>query len=387
MYEDEDPLDDWVIINEHLAPGYTDERLLRTIKKSLRDLEQELAKPPTAKLRVSGLLPNIPDMSPIVLPPAERERAQQLVLKLAQRGGKDAPKAEEFLLNAIGLSESADAIPFWLSLLDLRPARDTFTRRRLSFALAALALLVVRHDDPAAAEALDVALRHGDEEVRAQAAYYLGGALHYAERPHRASVLSALKTCATDDPAFEARYQARLSLHLLGQPIPIDHQGGAYVFKAQLKADPTGATRTVALRAEQTLAELHLAIQDAFGWDAEHMYSFFLNGEAHDEAYEISSDEEDDLFDALLGESAKLFGVELEAPEEEDEGPAHFSTETALIGQLGLRAGHRLLYYFDFGDDHEFDVTLEAIQPQAEPGDYPRLVASEGEAPPQYEEE
>ncbi len=55
------------------------------------------------------------------------------------------------------------------------------------------------------------------------------------------------------------------------------------------------------------------------------------------------------------------------------------------LGQLGLRVGHTLLYYFDYGDDHMFDVALVAIQPQAEPGDYPRLVESEGKTPPQYD--
>ena len=36
--------------------------------------------------------------------------------------------------------------------------------------------------------------------------------------------------------------------------------------------------RRVALRGDHTLADLHLALQDAFEWDNEHLYAFWLDG-------------------------------------------------------------------------------------------------------------
>ena len=51
----------------------------------------------------------------------------------------------------------------------------------------------------------------------------------------------------------------------------------------------TGRTwRKLELRADQTLEDLHFAIQDAFEWDADHMYSFFMSGKAWDTATEYA---------------------------------------------------------------------------------------------------
>jgi len=36
--------------------------------------------------------------------------------------------------------------------------------------------------------------------------------------------------------------------------------------------------RKIEMRADQTLEELHLAIQNAYDWDADHLYSFFMSG-------------------------------------------------------------------------------------------------------------
>ncbi|MCA1697785.1 MAG: plasmid pRiA4b ORF-3 family protein, partial [Actinobacteria bacterium] len=37
--------------------------------------------------------------------------------------------------------------------------------------------------------------------------------------------------------------------------------------------------RKLAVRSEQTLVDLHHALQDAFDWDDDHLYSFWLKGE------------------------------------------------------------------------------------------------------------
>src|SRR5262249_51784805 len=47
--------------------------------------------------------------------------------------------------------------------------------------------------------------------------------------------------------------------------------------------------RRVELRGEQTLHDLHMAIQQAFDFDNDHLYAFFLSNRAWDEASEYVS--------------------------------------------------------------------------------------------------
>ena len=114
--------------------------------------------------------------------------------------------------------------------------------------------------------------------------------------------------------------------------------------------------RDIEIAADQTLEDLHLAIQQAFGWNDDHLYSFFMSGRAYDQASEVGS------------------------PWSETERHTHQVT----IGDLHLKMRSRFLYYFDYGDSHEFDVQVKQINPAAPKGSYPRLIAQQGQAPPQY---
>ena len=68
--------------------------------------------------------------------------------------------------------------------------------------------------------------------------------------------------------------------------------------------------------------------------------------------------------------------------EEDDED--QLLTNTAIIGELGLVTGHKFIYFFDYGDSHEFQVELVSIKPRAGKGRYPRVVEKQGKAPRQY---
>ena len=46
--------------------------------------------------------------------------------------------------------------------------------------------------------------------------------------------------------------------------------------------------RKLELPGEATLADLHIAIQDAYDFDRDHLYSFFMSGKAWDSATEYS---------------------------------------------------------------------------------------------------
>ena len=169
-------------------------------------------------------------------------------------------------------------------------------------------------------------------------------------------MLADISDIAVHDTAFGPRFQARSVLRAAGLPVLLDNPGGVYAFKVKFMWAKR-VFRTIELRSEQTLDDLHFAIQRAIGWDADHLYSFYMNGQLYDRRYAFA------------------------CPYEDDCPPC---TDEAIIGELGLVVKHKFLYYFDYGDSHLFEVEVVGIRPQAEPGKYPRVVDSRGEAPRQY---
>ena len=125
-------------------------------------------------------------------------------------------------------------------------------------------------------------------------------------------------------------------------------------FKVTYLRDPE-IWRTIEITAQQNLHDLHNAIQEAFDFDNDHLYSFYLSGRAWDQASEYAHPSAD--------------------------GP---NAAQARIGELNLRMKHRLLYLFDYGDEHRFEVQLIAINPDATKGDYPRVIEKHGDDPEQY---
>jgi hypothetical protein len=145
-------------------------------------------------------------------------------------------------------------------------------------------------------------------------------------------------------------------LSIAGETVPLDNPDGVYAFKVRFRHDKS-MYRTIAVRSDQTLEDLHVAIQRAIKWDDDHLYAFFMNGKLYDERYQFAS------------------------PWDRD---AEAWVDEALIGELGLTLKHKFLYYFDYGDSHEFEVELIDIQARAERGKYPRVIDSKGTAPAQY---
>lgn len=114
--------------------------------------------------------------------------------------------------------------------------------------------------------------------------------------------------------------------------------------------------RIVQIRGDQTLEELHEAICDAFNWDMDHLWAFFMNNRYWDPQEEYGPPE--------VGEGA---------------GDAAATT----IDILGLEVGGEFCYIFDFGDEWRHAIEVVEIEP-ADDGPYPRIVETRGEAPPQY---
>ncbi len=141
------------------------------------------------------------------------------------------------------------------------------------------------------------------------------------------------------------------------EPAPAGAETTLYCFQVSL-AWKKSVWRRIELRGDQTLHDLHRAIQEAFDWDDDHLYAFFLSGKAWD------------------GDS------EYESPY----GAEGRNAARYHLASLPLRQGQKFLYIFDFGDELRHQITLEAVTPGgiAANAPYPRIVERHGASVPQY---
>jgi hypothetical protein len=126
-------------------------------------------------------------------------------------------------------------------------------------------------------------------------------------------------------------------------------------------------SRTIEIRGDQTLEDLHEAIFDAFDRFDQHMYEFQIGGKRP------------------MDPKARRYVV-AEAFEDDFGGgaPAGEASDTTL-DSLGLKVGDAFAYWFDFGDDWWHQINVEAIEEKAPTGQYPRVTKQVGKSPPQYE--
>ena len=127
-------------------------------------------------------------------------------------------------------------------------------------------------------------------------------------------------------------------------------------------------SRTIEMRADQTLAELHVAIFKAFDREEQHLYEFQVGGRRPQDP------------------KAKRYVLPM-AMKETFGGtkPAGDVTQTRL-GAIGLNVDDAFGYWFDFGDDWWHQINVVAIQPEAPAGTYPRVTKRVGASPPQYDD-
>ena len=128
----------------------------------------------------------------------------------------------------------------------------------------------------------------------------------------------------------------------------------ALVFDAEV-LNVRGVRARLAVLEHQPLTALHDAIQQAFGWWDDHLYSFWLDG-------------------SFWGDH------ELTTPDAPDGDAA---TADVPIGELGLSIGQQIAYVFDFGDDWRVRLTVRE-RVVAEALDHPRVLELRGTPPPQY---
>jgi len=127
---------------------------------------------------------------------------------------------------------------------------------------------------------------------------------------------------------------------------------GSYLFKVSVLP---GVWRKIRLSHLHTLWNLHKAIQDAFDFDDDHLYSFFMDAKRYSKnAYESPFSENGPYVDEVT------------------------------IGELELYEGQRILYLFDYSDSWEFNIVIEKIDSSGPLPLNPKIIEEKGEAPEQY---
>ena len=146
-----------------------------------------------------------------------------------------------------------------------------------------------------------------------------------------------------------------LEIHIIGGPVT----------DAFVERNPV-VTRTLEIRGDQTLQDLHAAIFNAFDRYDEHMYEFQFGKAPNDpkaKRYVVR-----DPMDGSIENDPYVMGA----------------VHRTAIASLGLKVDQIFGYWFDFGDDWWHQVCVMAIG-EAVPGQrYPRITKREGQSPPQY---
>ncbi|GAC1447305.1 MAG: hypothetical protein PVSMB4_02360 [Ktedonobacterales bacterium] len=157
-------------------------------------------------------------------------------------------------------------------------------------------------------------------------------------------------------PGYEIEVETTEDLDEPEAPASATGPTTLYRFRVTLESQKA-VWRRIELRGDQTLHDLHEAIQDAFDWDDDHLYAFFLSGKAWDE---------DNAY---------------ESPHSDGRNAARYRLE-----HLPLQPGKQVLYIFDFGDELRHLVKLEAVTPGGVLAkvEYPRITERHGASVPQY---
>lgn len=100
-----------------------------------------------------------------------------------------------------------------------------------------------------------------------------------------------------------------------------------------------------------TLAQLHAAIQAAFGWKDCHLHTFTIYGEDY-------------------------------GPRD-PEGEVDVKSERITLAKLGLRLKEKFRYVYDFGDDWVHDITVEKVYVPATPLSVPVCLGGKRAGPPE----
>lgn len=128
---------------------------------------------------------------------------------------------------------------------------------------------------------------------------------------------------------------------------------GVYIFKVSLSKS---LWRKIRMSYKSTFKDLHNAIQGAFDFDNVHLYEFYIGGNRRTAKITYAGDP----YEGIAGD--------------------------ITMGEASLYKGQKIMYLYDFGDEWEFDITLDDINNNDVLPIKPEVIESKGQSPEQYSE-
>lgn len=125
-------------------------------------------------------------------------------------------------------------------------------------------------------------------------------------------------------------------------------------------------SRTIEVRGDHTLADLHGAIFAAFDREDAHLYEFQFGGRRP------------------MDPEARRYGPPMAMVDPFGEGEGSADAERTTLDSLGLATGDVFGYWFDFGDDWWHQIQVLAIAEGAPRARLPKVTRRVGASPPQY---
>jgi len=133
-----------------------------------------------------------------------------------------------------------------------------------------------------------------------------------------------------------------------------------YQFKITLRDMKPPIWRRIQIPGDYSFWDLHVAIQDAMGWEDSHLHSFYVTNPETGHKEEIGNPGDPFTDDE-----------EIIPPMREQKLSPYFTSEN-----------NKALYVYDFGDDWQHDVVLEKILPREKDVEYPICLAGKRRCPP-----
>ncbi len=127
-----------------------------------------------------------------------------------------------------------------------------------------------------------------------------------------------------------------------------------------------GICRTIQIRGDQTLEQLHEVVFHAFDRYDEHLYQFQVGGRGP------------------MDPKAKRYSMADPAEDGAWQRESAGDVSCTTIGSLALEVGQAFGYWFDFGDDWWHQIDVAAIEEPPPAGKYPKVIKRIGKSPPQY---
>lgn len=134
-----------------------------------------------------------------------------------------------------------------------------------------------------------------------------------------------------------------------------------YQLKIILKDSKPPIWRRLVLPSSATFWELHIAIQDSFGWNDYHLHEFFISSARARNTVRINiPNPADDIFD-------------------EEKDPLDESK--TLLSEYVHKQQQKITYVYDFGDNWTHQIVLEKVLPFDTKSVYPQVIAGKRACP------